>query len=69
MTQPMTMATSASGSDSAGTRIAPATITRSDTPRFAQRKPVSRPPRTLSRGGTGSMPQLPSTRSGGVTAA
>ena len=69
MTQPTRTATSASGSDSAGTRTAPATMTRSDAPRFPQRSPVSSPPSTCSRLGTGSMPQLPSTGSGGATVA
>src|SRR5262245_15864100 len=61
ITPPTTMATSAEGSESACTSSAPATITSSDTPRFPQSRPVSTPPRTRSRGGTGSMPQLPST--------
>ena len=64
MTQPTTIATSAAGSDSAGTRIAPATMTSSETPRFPHSSPVSSPLSTCSRGGTGSMPQLPSTVSG-----
>ena len=61
--QPTTIATSAEGRDSAGTRIAPATMTRSETPRFPHRRPVSSPLSTRRRGGTGSMPQLPSTTS------
>ena len=62
MTQPSTIASSASGSDSAGTSAAPATTTRSDTPRFPQRSPVSSVPSTRRRSGTGSMPQLPCER-------
>src|SRR6185436_16047428 len=61
MRQPTTMATSAEASDSAGTRIAPATMTRSETPRLPHSRPVSTPLRTRKRGGTGSIPQLPST--------
>ena len=64
MRHPMTIATSALGSDSAGTRIAPATTTSSETPRLPHRSPVSTPPSTRNRGGTGSIPQLPSIFSG-----
>ena len=64
--QPTRIATSASGSDRAGTRAAPATMTRSETPRFPQRRPVSRPLRTRRRSGTGSIPQLPSISSGSI---
>ncbi len=39
-------------------------MTRSETPRFPHSSPVSSPLSTRSRGGTGSMPQLPSTSSG-----
>ena len=63
MTQPIAIASSASGSESAGTRAAPATMTRRETPRFPQRRPVSSVPRTRSRSGTGSIPQLPGSRS------
>ena len=55
--QPTRTATSAVGSESAGTSTAPATITRSETPRFPQRSPMSTPPSTWSRSGTGSIPQ------------
>ena len=41
--QPMTIATSAVGSESAGTRIAPATMTSSETPRLPQSRPRSKP--------------------------
>jgi hypothetical protein len=40
------------------TRNAPATITSSETERFAQSRKPSKVPRTRSRPGTGSMPQL-----------
>ena len=53
--QPSTMEASAAGSESAGTRIAPETITSSDTPRLPQRRPVSRGPRTRCASGTGSI--------------
>src|SRR4029079_10142207 len=55
--QPTVLVTSAVGSDSAGTSAAPATITSSETPRFPQRSPMSTPPSTWSRSGTGSIPQ------------
>ncbi len=58
MTQPTTIATNACGSESAGTRIAPATITRSDTPRFPHRRPRSNALSVRSLSGTGSIPQL-----------
>ena len=41
ITQPIAIARSASGSESAGTSTAPATTTRSETPRFPHRSPVS----------------------------
>ena len=40
------------------------TTTSRETPRFAQRSPVSKPPSTRSRFGTGSMPQLCDSSSG-----
>ena len=64
ITQPMTIASTACGKESAGTSAAPATITSSETPRFPQSSPVSSVPRTRRRSGTGSIPQLPSIRSG-----
>ena len=57
-TQPIAIAISASGSDSAGTSAAPATTTSSETPRFPQRRPVSSVPSTRRRSGTGSMPHV-----------
>src|SRR5207342_1531106 len=56
--QPTAIATSAVGSESAGTRIAPATMTSSETPRFAHSSPRSKPPSTRRRSGTGSIPQV-----------
>src|SRR6185503_19713320 len=47
--QPTRIATSAVGSESAGTSTAPATITSSETPRFPHRRPMSTPPSTRSR--------------------
>jgi hypothetical protein len=55
--QPTRIATSAVGSESAGTSTAPATITSSETPRFPHRRPMSTPPSTRSLSGTGSIPQ------------
>jgi hypothetical protein len=55
---PTTIATTASGSDSAGTRNAPATRTSKLTPRFPQSSAVSSPPSTRRRSGTGSIPQF-----------
>ena len=55
--QPTAIATNAEGRESAGTRIAPATTTSSETPRLPQRSARSKPPSTRSRSGTGSMPQ------------
>ncbi len=51
-----TTASSASFSESAGTSSPPATITSSETDRFAQSRKVSRKPSTRSRSGTGSIP-------------
>src|SRR5579871_658250 len=57
-TAPTRIASSAAGSESAGTSRAPITITRSETERFPQSSSESSAPSTCSRSGTGLIPQL-----------
>ena len=54
--QPSAIANRACGSDSAGTRIVPATITSSEKPRLPQRRLVSSKPSTRWESATGSIP-------------
>ena len=58
ITAPVTIASMASRSESAGTSSAPITITSSETDRFPQSSAESSPVSTRRRSGTGVMPQL-----------